>query len=109
MWNLPAPHGFVGFDPLSSVRIYERSLPHWRQEGVTYFTTFRLADSLPEARLRELTSLRAAWERANPPPRSEAQWKELARTTIQHVEKWLDEGAGCCVLRQQAAANIVEE
>ena len=109
MWNLPAPPGFAGFDPLAPVRIYERTLPHWRQEGATYFTTFRLADSLPEDRLRELAALRAAWERANPPPRSEAQWQALARTTIEHVERWLDEGAGCCLLRQPSAADIVAD
>jgi REP element-mobilizing transposase RayT len=108
MWNLPAPPGFVGFDPESPVRIYQRNLPHWRQEGATYFTTFRLADSLPEARLLELSARRAAWERANPPPRSEGQWKALARTTIEHIERWLDEGAGSCMLRQTIAGDIVE-
>ena len=39
MWNLPAPPGFVGFDPNKPMRFYERNLPHWRQEGATYFTT----------------------------------------------------------------------
>ncbi len=107
MWNLPAPPGFVGFDPQRPVRIYERSLPHWRQDGVTYFTTFRLADSLPAARLRELTALRAQWENGHPPPRSEAQWKELSRTTIEHVERWLDDGAGSCLLQEDFAAEIV--
>ena len=56
-----------------------------------------------------MAALRIAWERANPPPRSESQSQTLARTTIEHVERWLDEGAGCCVLRQKLAANIVED
>ena len=42
------------------MRVYERNLPHWRQEGGTYFVTFRLADSLPasvaEDVLREAVS-----------------------------------------------------
>jgi REP element-mobilizing transposase RayT len=108
MWNLPAPPGFIGFDPQKPVRIYERTLPHWRQEGVTYLTTFRLADSLPEPRLRELLALRAEWEKLNPPPRSEIQWKQLSRTTIEHIERWLDEGAGSCVLQEVFAADILE-
>jgi putative transposase len=29
------------------MRIYWRNLPHWRQNGATYFVTFRLADSIP--------------------------------------------------------------
>lgn len=109
MWNLPAPPGFVGFDPLKPVRIYERNLPHWRQEGVTYFTTFRLADSIPAGRLRELAALREEWERRNPPPRSEAQWQEISRTTFAHIEHWLDDCAGCCVLQEKFAADIVDE
>ncbi len=106
-WNLPGPPGFVGFDPQKPVRIYERNLPHWRQEGVTYFTTFRLADSLPEERLRELAALRMQWEQQHPPPRSEVDWKQLSRTTLEHVERWLDAGSGSCVLREARAAEIV--
>jgi REP element-mobilizing transposase RayT len=108
MWNLPPPPGFIGFDPQKPMRIYYRNLPHWRQEGATYFTTFRLGDSLPEGRLRELTELRAKWEKLNPPPRSEEKWKELSRTTIEHVERWLDEGSGSCILAHSFAAEIVE-
>jgi putative transposase len=108
-WNLPGPPGFVGFNPQKPVRIYQRNLPHWRQEGVTYFATFRLADSLPEARLRELVEMRLQWEKRHPEPRSEAQWKELSRTTIEHVERWLDAGSGSCILRESCAAQIVEQ
>jgi putative transposase len=107
MWNLPPPPGFVGFDEQRPVRIYYRSLPHWRQEGATYFTTFRLADSLPEGRVRELSALREEWERRNPPPRSEMQWKEFARTTVEHIERWLDAGSGSCILDKPFAAEIV--
>ena len=109
MWNLPPPPGFVGFDPQKPVRIYERNLPHWRQEGVTYFTTFRLADSIPAGRLRELAALREQWERLNPPPRSEDQWQEISRTTFEHIERWLDGCSGCCVLQESFAADIVEQ
>jgi putative transposase len=108
-WNLPGPPGFVGFRPSQPVRLYHRYLPHWRQEGVTYFTTFRLADSLPQARLQELATLRVEWEREHPPPRSEAQWQDLSRTTFEHLERWLDAGSGCCILRQNWAAEIMEQ
>ncbi|HSG71752.1 MAG TPA: hypothetical protein VLA12_15120, partial [Planctomycetaceae bacterium] len=47
-FNLPAPPGFRGMHPDLPVRIYRRHLPHWRQEGATYFLTFRLADSIPQ-------------------------------------------------------------
>ncbi|MDX1945582.1 MAG: transposase [Pirellulaceae bacterium] len=109
MWNLAAPPGFVGFDSDRPVRIYSRHLPHWRQEGVTYFATFRLADSLPQNRLRELAALRATWEKNHPTPRSDKQWEALTRLSMEHVENWLDEGQGSCVLRQAFAADCLEQ
>ncbi|MFT4548975.1 MAG: putative transposase [Verrucomicrobiales bacterium] len=42
----------IPFQPFSehkSVRIYRTDLPHWRQDGCTYFITFRLADSIPQS------------------------------------------------------------
>src|SRR5688572_23192178 len=42
-------------------RTYERNLPHWRQEGVTYFVTFRLADSIPQDVRRQWEYEQAAW------------------------------------------------
>jgi hypothetical protein len=38
---------FEIFDPQSEVRITCGNLPHWYQPGVTYFITFRTADSIP--------------------------------------------------------------
>lgn len=64
--------------------------------------------TLPAGRLRELTALRAQWEKLHPPPRSEALWQEPSRTTIEHFERWLDEGAGSCLLQESFAAEIVE-
>src|SRR5438270_11212711 len=70
MWNLPAPPGFQGLDPDKPVTVYQRHLPHWRQDGATYFVTFRLADALPQSKLDELAELQAAWERQHPPCRT---------------------------------------
>ena len=53
-WNLPAPPGFQGQRDDLPLKIYQQHLPHWRQDGATYFVTFRLHDSLPQAKLREL-------------------------------------------------------
>jgi hypothetical protein len=67
MWNLPPPPGFQGLHPDKPVTVYQRHLPHWRQDGATYFVTFRLADSLPQSKLEELAGLKAAWERRELP------------------------------------------
>jgi REP element-mobilizing transposase RayT len=108
MWNLPAPPGFKGFDPNGPARVYTRNLPHWRQEGATYFVTFRLGDSLPAERLAELEALRQQWEHRHPNLRSKEVWEKLAKTTLARLEQWLDEGSGSCVLREGPAAAEVE-
>ncbi|PYK67542.1 MAG: hypothetical protein DME45_10010 [Verrucomicrobia bacterium] len=52
-----------GFDPYGEVNVARRRLPHWQQPGAAYFITFRLADSLPQSRLRQWREERAIWLR----------------------------------------------
>lgn len=101
-WNLEAPPGCQGMREDRPIEFYERHLLHWRQEGATYFVTFRLADSLPKAKLRELESLRR--ELANRP---DSTREELARETARRVERWLDQGSGECLLRARASRDVV--
>jgi REP element-mobilizing transposase RayT len=107
MWNLPPPPGFQGLDEHKPVRVYHRHLPHWRQAGATYFVTFRLHDSLPQDKLRYLRDLKIEWERKNPPRRSPEAWESHARSIMEKVERWLDQGLGSCALRHPAAAALV--
>ncbi|MCA9143628.1 MAG: hypothetical protein KDB05_12615, partial [Planctomycetales bacterium] len=86
MFNLLAPPNFRGLRPDIPVTVYYRHLPHWRQEGATYFVTFRLADALPQEKLRYLQRLRAEWERRHPPPRSEEDWAAYARGVMNQLE-----------------------
>ncbi len=44
------------FHDRKPVRIYFTNMPHWRQNGCTYFVTYRMADSIPERVLNQ-------WER----------------------------------------------
>src|SRR5579871_1175852 len=55
---------FVPLDECRAVRIYQRNLPHWRQEGVTYFVTFREGDSIPEAVRCQWEEEKALWLKA---------------------------------------------
>jgi hypothetical protein len=41
------------FDVEAPIAFLSGDLPHWRQEGTTYFVTFRLADSLPREKLQQ--------------------------------------------------------
>ncbi len=100
MFPLPPP-GFRGLDSDRPIRRYHRHLPHWRQDGATYFVTFRLADSIPEAQLTELRNFRNHWEFTHPEPRSDADWEELAREHFRRTEVSLDAGHGACHFREQ--------
>lgn len=108
-FNLSAPPNFRGLHPNLPIRRYERHLPHWRQEGATYFVTFRLADALPQSQLEFLHRLREEWERLHPPPRSDADWQGFARRYANHVERWTDEGHGASWFREtRFAIELVE-
>ncbi len=109
MLNLSAPPNFRGLDPDKPIRVYYRYLPHWRQDGATYFVTFRLGDALPQEKLEYLQRLRAEWERTHPPPRNEQTWEEYAREVARRTEAWLDEGYGDCFFRDPRHAEQLEE
>jgi REP element-mobilizing transposase RayT len=98
-FNLGAPPGFKGFDEQRPVTVYHRNLPHWRQDGATYFVTFCLADALPREKLRQLQAMREDWCRKRTPASGEADWLEYAKQTFRNAEKWMDRGYGRCSFR----------
>jgi hypothetical protein len=107
-WNLPpAPPGFQGLRDDLPLTMYGEHLPHLRQDGATYFVTFRLEDSLPQSKLRELEFVRAEWERRHGAPRSRDDKEHLAREVMRRVEAWLDQGMGSCVLRSSDVSAIL--
>jgi|GEM_PF-14192 len=116
-------------NPLAPVEFQTGTLPHWRQEGVTYFVTFRLADSLPAEKLAQWHSERDTWlaqhgidvaaasrrsadgkdqrrdAAATLTPEQEAEYHTRFSARI---EQWLDQGSGACVLDLPACRTIVE-
>ena len=55
----------VFYEEGGTKHITHRNLPHWDQGQKLYFVTFRLADSVPEKVINELTHQRAEWEHTN--------------------------------------------
>ena len=102
------PPGFTGLVPDKPLTVYRRHLPHWRQDGATYFVTFRLADSLPAAKLAELREDREVWTQRYPEP-SDAEREGHFREHMKKVERWLDQGYGDCVLKRDDSADNAEE
>ena len=96
------------FDPDAKLDIYRRKLPHWRQEAVIYFVTFRLADSLPVQKLQALKEEKARWLALNPLPHNERQRKDYDRNFSLRIHEWLDSGYGSCVLARPEIYQMVE-
>ena len=88
---------------------YTHKLPHWRQDGKTQFVTFRLADSLPQSKLHELSQIRDEWLKAHPQPWDEKTKKEYNLLIGERIDKWLDAGYGNCSLKNPNVRRIVTD
>ena len=78
------------FDPDMKLNIQRRKLPHWTQEKVIYFVTFRLSDSLPVHKLEALSEEKTRWQAANPLPYNNRQIKEYYRNFFTRIhECWM--------------------
>ena len=96
------------FNPYGEIRFTKNLLPHWQQNGATYFITFRLADSVPTHLRTQWEEERATWLRFHPEPwdvRTELEYHKRFTGAIER----LDAGYGSCVLRRIECAKIVDE
>jgi REP element-mobilizing transposase RayT len=105
---------FIPFNPVENVQRTRRALPHWFQEGRTYFVTFRLADSMPQEKREQLEAQRNAWMHAQGLKSldeieflSEEDRKEYHRIFTVKIHELLDAGYGSCALRDPENAQIV--
>ena len=97
------------FDPDIQVR-HGAFLPHWTKEGAVYHVCIRLADSLPQSKLKEWKEERQEIVRY-----AERQKRLLTKSEQQRldfllsgkVEEWLDAGRGSCFLQQERIAELV--
>src|SRR6266446_1437286 len=95
------------FDPEAPVGFLSGDLPHWRQDGKAYFVTFRLADSLPEEKLRQWCHERQRWIASHPEPHDEQTRREYYKLFPERLQRWLDMGSGSCVLRIPQVKELV--
>ena len=87
---------------------HRRNLPHLCQKGVIYFVTFRLEDSIPQARLQYWRWQYEKWLEQHPQPHSEADLEQIRNMGLLRVERFLDRGHGGCPLKAAAAQDAVE-
>lgn len=108
---------FVPFDREKATRVYRRNLPHWRQEGATYFVTFRLHDAIPEDARRRLVHEENVWLKArgiSPEQDRKAVYSKLSDKDKfiyrQHLNRLRedvhDSGLGECYLRK---SDVVDQ
>ncbi len=100
---------FRGMDPHGDTHRTRRNLPHWEQPGATYFITFRLADAVPTELQEQWREEFKTWLKHHPEPWDAKTAFEHQRRFVQDREAWLDQGAGSCLLRDQATREIVQE
>lgn len=84
-------------------------LPHWQQGEVMQFVTFRLGDAMPASKLRQWKEELAVWQTQYPEPWTPEQQREYHRRFTWRMERWLDEGAGSCLLINPDHRIKVEE
>ena len=72
------------------------------------FVTFRLADALPESKLREWREARQNWLNHHPEPWEPDVEKEYHRKFTAELERWLDAGSGSCIFREKGNREIFE-
>lgn len=82
-------------------------LPHWQQDAVFVFVTWRLADSLPANVLRDWTIEQRIWLEKHPMPWEASTRDEYMERFPKRIEQWLDEGSGSCALRDPKLRGIV--
>lgn len=101
-------HEFHYFNPHKDIVRQHHVLPHWEQNEVTYFVTFRLADSIPQSKLGQWKAEREAWMAIHPPPWTSDIEEEYHQRFSKTIEHWLDQGYGACPLREPECARIVD-
>ena len=84
-------------------------LPHWYQPGKTQFVTFRLADSLPQSKMKEYRQLKEQWTKEHPQPWTKTEQEEYDKLIGGRLNKWLDDGLGSCVLKRADVRKCLEE
>ena len=97
------------FNPNAPIRNLAGNLPHWRQDGVTYFVTWRTEDSIPTEKLALWLHDRDQWNLSHPKPWTDEVEAEYQKQFSKRWEQWLDDCHGACVLAKKEIRDIVEQ
>ena len=107
--SCPCSEAYPFFNKYAETDAHRRNLPHWQQGHVWCFVTWRLADSLPKAKLDQWNTERNYWLKQHPQPWDEATEADYHEQFSNRIDAWLDQGIGSCLLRDPEHARIVAE
>ena len=96
----------------SDIDVYQgEALPRWSKERAIYHICFRLADSVPQSKLREWEATREEFrlKQKNGEALSEDELRELKNLYSENIERFLDSGYGECLLKNSEVADVVVE
>jgi putative transposase len=97
------------FNPFQQIGKTKHHLPHWYQENVWVFVTWRLLDSLPAALWKPFKEERDHWLQNHPLP-WDREIEEIFHRRFSHRwHAWLDEGYGDCLLRDSRISQVVSD
>ena len=109
------------FDPEDQLVITQRKLPHWSQDGVVCFITWRTHDSMPKTVVEQWLAERGVWLEQRGIDVRERDWKSklyqrdstvIAEFHDHFTSRWheeLDRCHGTCVLREAEVSGLVAE
>lgn len=83
------------------------NLPHWHQIGKIQFITFRLADSLPQSKIKELSSFIAEFNAGYPKPWDLSTTKKFRATVGRIEERLLNNGYGSCLFKKSELREVI--
>ena len=83
------------------------NLPHWHQIGKIQFITFRLADSLPQSKVKELNAFIAEFNAEHPKPWNISTTQKFRATVGRIEERLLDNGYGSCILQYPELREVI--
>ena len=106
-WGADNPHSY--FDHYGQIDVTENRLPHWQQGNVFVFVTWRLGDSLPQAKLIQWKEEKQIWLKRHPRPWNAKMAIRFHKRFSRRIEDWLDQGIGSCALQDPALASVVAE
>jgi hypothetical protein len=102
-------HSLKPLDRSAAIEKKQRTLPHWSQDGCTYFVTFPLADAVAAPVWKKWKEQRATWLAMHPKPWDTATQKDYNTRFPAQMELWLDAGYGSCALKDPTLRNLVEK